>query len=96
MERSIRINFGMLRAIMQQLYYCNSIKNESIIDISLRQEDIEEGRLCDCMVMTSISTEPASEERHVSTVTTTLEVFSDNENRPPRLTEQKCRDLKVT
>lgn len=67
-----------------------------IIDVEVREEDIQSGVIGDAIVVkVSTTKDPSQYDSFKGQITSeyTLEVFSEGDNRPPRLTTITTRDL---
>lgn len=66
------------------------------IEINVNNEDIQESKICDCITITSTWQEtPAKydDNKNVSIVTQTLELFPESENRPFKIITIRTRDI---
>jgi hypothetical protein len=92
----MKIKLEDLRKALDHLRYHGGCKDDAIVELSFRTEDIAANRLCDCVIIsTSGEREPSSYSTFQSSITqvSTLEVFAENENRPIRWTTQETQDL---
>jgi hypothetical protein len=94
----MKIKFSTLHKALDHARYKAgaSTDEHAIIDVELREEDLETNKLGSCMVITFTKTYNPDNYDSVTSKTTkeyTLEVFADHENRVPRLTVVESRDL---
>jgi hypothetical protein len=89
----MKIKYAQLEKSLGQL---RGLSPQTELDISVREENIENGVLGECLVLRGSGVSTPSSYDDVKTDTTheyTLEVFADSENRPARLTVMTTRDL---
>ena len=93
----MKINYQALRKSLSYLgSHAGISEKDPLVEILIREEDIEKGKLGDCLTLTFSVNEPASSYDSIQTEKTkeyTLEVFADHENRIPRLICVEIRDL---
>lgn len=79
--------------------YNNGLNNDNaIIEISVKEEDVETGDLLGAFIISAETEKPQdswSRYDGVRKVKYTLEVFSSHENRPPVLTTQEVQVLSI-
>lgn len=76
-----------------------SMPDDALIEIHTKEEDIPNNCICSSLTMTASWQENASKydtNQEPVSVTQTIEVFSEEENRPFRIITNKVREYKVT
>lgn len=92
----MKVSLGELKRVMEYMRYHVHGEDRDLVDISLKEEDIENNKLVSCLTISvSASKEPSSYDtiQTTKTVTTSIEVFAHHENRAPILTTSESRHL---
>jgi len=94
----MKIKFSQLNKALDKMRYDAGISNnpEAIIDVNVREEDIQKNVIGECLVATySAVYQPSQYDTSRGPITKefTLEIFADHENRLPRLTVVESREL---
>jgi hypothetical protein len=66
------------------------------VEVTMRQENFEEGKLCDCVSFTTVHKELHNgydQNRNDTIVTKTVEIFPESEGQPPKVTVIRTRDV---
>ena len=93
----MQIKLKDLKKALEHLYYhCPTDEGTEVI-VSIQEENIQDGKLCDHISLTVHGLREARSYDYVQserTVTTHIEVFSTSENRPSQLTVSESQTLK--
>ena len=92
------VNLKNLRKALEHLHYHCPTTDESDVIVSIQEENIQDGKLCDYLTLTVHGTREARSYDSVQserTVTTCIEVFSSSENRPSQLTVSESQMLRT-
>lgn len=92
----MKIRYKELLKALDHIRYQSGSKDDQVVEITMREEDIQNNRLCDSMTVTLTTVSgPGQYDSVRSNVTKeyVLEVFSESENRTPHLTITESRDL---
>ena len=64
-----------------------------VVDISILEENLEKGQLPSCLMLKAESSKPKNQYRKELNVTRVLEIFSKEDNMPPKLTRSETQTL---
>ena len=90
----MKFKLKALKRAMDALRY--GAPDDAEIEIIVRTEDIQQGKLCDAITMVASWTElpPSySDEKNPIAVVQTLEMFPESENRPFRVITTKTKEI---
>jgi hypothetical protein len=94
----MKVNAEKFMKALEHMRYSVCVPKDGEIEVSIRQENIEEGKLCECMLLTTTTQrEPTSYSRNKTptTIVTTIEIFAESENRPTRVIRQEIEEIDV-
>ena len=92
----MKINSKKFHTAYNSLRYATP--DDAEIEFSIREENIQEGKISSCLSLTASWDKPPSSYDSLKTtihVSLTLEVYPDSENTPSRLITIETRDLNV-
>jgi len=92
----MKCKFKQLEAAMEHFRYSIHNQPEAEVEVTTRDEEFEKGTLMSCIIMAvSYKQQPSQYERNIGekTITRTIEVFSDTENRSSIVTTQETYEL---
>jgi len=81
---------------IDHIKYTYGVEITSDVEIYIREEDFEANKIGSYMVFSAVCSKgagPYDRLNTAKTITVTVEVFPDSENRCPRVTMQESRDL---
>lgn len=92
----MKVKFSELRRVMEHMRYNVYGDDESLVDLSIKEEDISANNLISSFVMSISADKDASSYDSLQspkTVTTSIEMFSHHENKPSVMTVTESRLL---
>ncbi len=90
----MRFKSNELKAAVSYINYDKP--DDVMIETIMREENMVKGDLCSCLILTATWKKlPAKYDDNKAeiTITKTVEVFPEEENRPPRIQTVESRDL---
>ena len=92
----MNIKLKDLRQAIEYFRYSARVEDNTSIEVSINEENIENSKLCSSITFSAKLTKEANPYESLKTQKDSeisVEIFSEEENRPARVTTQESRDL---
>lgn len=92
----MKVDYAQLEKVMEYLRYNVGVKETSYMEISENNEDVHNGVMCSSLTISLTTTKAASTYDSIKTTKTievTVEIFSSDEKRSPRVSVRETRNM---
>lgn len=94
----MNIKVTHLNKVLEHLKYKAGLDSKDTLDFTVREEDIENNKLCGCLILKCTTTKnPGQYDDFIVPLVQewTIEIYAEHENRPPRITLNQTTELNL-